>query len=152
MDIKLSKDVVILTALKLNLSSILNLSLANSNFNRYICMNNSFWQQKVYNDFGILTTYESAKEEYKKYFEFTNDMFRCSSQDIPEGYDSLMLRIREIFNTEFKKLCIRSNNIDDNICDLIVEFVLRFISDMADNLHYYIENLIKLLVGTHPTI
>ena len=137
----MNRDELVLIALDLNLPDILNLCLSNSNYNRYICNNNSFWQKKIYKDFGITTTSRTAKKDYRKYLEFRDDMFTTSIGGIPNGYDSLYSKYKQIFNQEFRKVF---NN--DNPYKHIGPFVSKFIAEFHDNQTYYFAGMNELIL------
>ena len=136
----MNRDELVLIALDLNLPDILSLCLSNSNYNRHICANNSFWQKKIYKDFGITTTSRTAKEDYQRNLMFRDEIFKASLGSISDGYRLLITKAKEIFNEEYRKVFIYASNETNQVSqvyDYITSFITRFIPNIGENRDNY---------------
>ena len=65
---KLPTDVIIYMALSMDLPEILNLCTSSKKFNRIICLNNTFWMNRLSNDYNVSNVPQDkpAIEYYKE--------------------------------------------------------------------------------------
>jgi alpha-tubulin suppressor-like RCC1 family protein len=73
----LHDEIIISIALFLSLNDLINLYLTKSRFNKIICCNEYFWQQRCYQDYGIKTI--NPIESWKSVYSNSVNVFICGT-------------------------------------------------------------------------
>lgn len=70
---KLPNDVVIYMALSMDLPQLLSLCSSSQRFNKIICQNDTFWLNKLNNDFGVIKANVPVWRTSREYYKYISE-------------------------------------------------------------------------------